>query len=39
LEHRKSGSVAKVPGLEEVKVVEVDVEAVAELLQTVAELT
>jgi hypothetical protein len=39
LEHRKSGSEAKVQGLDEVVVAEVDVEAVAELLQILAELT
>jgi hypothetical protein len=36
---RKSGNVANVSGLDEVVVAEVDVEAVAERLQTLAELT
>jgi hypothetical protein len=39
LEHRESGSETTVLVLAEVVVAEVDVEAVAELLQTHAELT
>jgi hypothetical protein len=39
LEHRKSRSEAKAQGLDEVVVTEVDVEAVAELLQTLTKLT
>jgi hypothetical protein len=36
---QKSGSEARIQGLDKVVVAEVDVEAVAELLQTLAELT